>query len=57
MVSSIISLFAKHNIPITDGLINDAYAWVQGRGLPHGQLSQEDGERLMLELVEVDVSN
>jgi hypothetical protein len=57
MVSSIISLFAKHNIPITDGLINDAYVWVQGRGLPHGQLSQEDGERLMLELVEVDVSN
>lgn len=56
-ISSIISTFAKHNIPITDGLINDAYAWVQGRGQPHGQLSQEDGERLMLELVEVDVSS
>jgi hypothetical protein len=50
-------LFAQHNIPITDGLINDAYAWVQGRKIGHGPLSSENGERLMLEVVDVDVSS
>lgn len=56
MVSSIISLLAKHNIPLTDGLISDAYSWVQGRGIPLGHLSKEEGERLMLEVIDVDVS-
>jgi exosome complex component RRP4 len=55
-VASILSIFAQHNIPITDGLINDAYAWVQGRGIGHGPLSSEEGDRLMLEVVDVDVS-
>lgn len=56
MVSSIIQTLAKHNIPLTDGLITDAYAWVQGRGIALGHLSEEDGERLLLDLVDVDVS-
>jgi exosome complex component RRP4 len=55
-VASILGIFAQHNIPITDGLINDAYAWVQGRGIGHGPLSSEEGDRLMLEVVDVDVS-
>jgi len=29
---------------------------VQGRGIGHGPLSNEEGERLMLEVVDVDVS-
>lgn len=56
MISSIIQTLAKHNIPLTDGLITDAYAWVQSRGLALGHLSTEDGERLLLDLVDIDVS-
>lgn len=50
MVSSIINIFAAQNIPITDALITDAYAWSSSEKLPLGPLSESDGRRLVAEL-------
>jgi hypothetical protein len=50
LVSSIISTFAAQNIPLTDTLIDDAYAWVTTQKLPLAPLSEEAAASLVEEL-------
>ncbi|RSH81538.1 exosome non-catalytic core subunit rrp4 [Saitozyma podzolica] len=56
LVSNLINLFAAHNVPLSDTLLLDAHAWVHKRGVIGPDVPRDVGERLLAELVGVDVS-
>jgi exosome complex component RRP4 len=56
LVSNLINLFAAHNVPLSDTLLLDGHAWVHKRGVIGPDVPRDVGERLLAELVGVDVS-
>lgn len=48
-MAGVIKALAAHDVPLAEGLIAEAYGWLQDAGI-EGPLSAEDGERMVQEL-------
>ncbi|WWD02744.1 hypothetical protein V865_000786 [Kwoniella europaea PYCC6329] len=55
-VSNLIRLLAVQGIPLTDTLIEESFNWLNQNQLPPGPLTQPDKERMLAEVVGIEVS-
>ncbi len=54
-VANVVRILARHNVPLTDSLIADAYAWIASSGEGPGPISHEDGERMVSSVTGMDI--
>jgi exosome complex component RRP4 len=58
-IAALIRLFASHHIPLSDSLLLEGYGWLsktRGAGAASTIISREDGERLIADILGVDVT-
>ncbi|WWC61648.1 uncharacterized protein I303_104232 [Kwoniella dejecticola CBS 10117] len=55
-ITNLIKLLAQEGIPLTDTLIEDSFNWVNQNQLPPGPLAPNETERMLAEVVGVDIT-
>ncbi|KAK8864183.1 hypothetical protein IAR55_001429 [Kwoniella newhampshirensis] len=56
LIANLIKLLAREGVPLTETLIGEAYTWAAKNGLGIGTLNEEVEERLLSEVVGLDIT-